>query len=66
VSRQLSRGRFVACLAFLLFLLAATTMPALAALTVVTAVWAALHAYELLWYREVRAHIRARTPTPAS
>jgi low temperature requirement protein LtrA len=66
VSRQLNRGRLVAALAFLVFLPAATAMPALAALAVVTAVWAALHAYELLWYRDDRARIRAGTPTPAS
>ena len=41
-------------------------MPALAALRVATAAWAALHAYEMPWYRGARARIRARTPTPAS
>jgi low temperature requirement protein LtrA len=60
VSGRLSRGRFVASIVFTLLIPAATAMPALAALAVVTAVWAALHAYELLWYREARAQIRAR------
>jgi low temperature requirement protein LtrA len=66
VSGRLSRGRFVTSIAFLLFLPAATAMPALAALTVVTGIWAALHVYELLWFREARAEIRGRSPTPAS
>jgi len=55
----LSRGRFTAALAFLLVLPVATVVPALAALALVTAVWMALHAYELLWWREARARSRA-------
>jgi low temperature requirement protein LtrA len=67
VSRQLSRGRLVAATAFLLLTPVATAMPAIVALAVVTALWAALHAYELLWYREARAQIRAtRSPAQAS
>jgi low temperature requirement protein LtrA len=55
----LSRGRFVAALAFLLVLPLATAVPALAALALVTAVWVALHAYELVWWREARAESRS-------
>jgi low temperature requirement protein LtrA len=54
-----SRGRFVAAIAFLLVLPLATAVPALAALALVTAVWVALHAYELVWWREARAESRS-------
>jgi low temperature requirement protein LtrA len=56
---SLSRGRFVAALAFLLVLPLATAVPALAALALVTAVWIGLHAYELVWWREARAESRS-------
>jgi low temperature requirement protein LtrA len=56
---SLSRGRFVAALALLLVLPLATMIPALAALALVTAVWLALHAYELVWWREARAESRS-------
>jgi low temperature requirement protein LtrA len=56
---SLSRGRFVAALAMLIILPFATTIPALAALAFVTAVWLALHAYELVWWREARAESRS-------
>jgi low temperature requirement protein LtrA len=56
---SLSRGRSVAALAFLLVLPLATAVPALAALALVTAVWIALHAYELVWWREARAESRS-------
>jgi low temperature requirement protein LtrA len=56
---SLSRGRFVAALAFLLVLPLATVVPALAALALVTAVWIGLHAYELVWWREARAESRS-------
>jgi low temperature requirement protein LtrA len=55
----LSRGRFVAALALLLVLPLATEVPALAALALVTAVWVALHAYELVWWREARTESRS-------
>jgi low temperature requirement protein LtrA len=54
-----SRGRFVAALVLLLVLPLATLVPALAALALVTAVWLALHTYELLWWREARAESRS-------
>ena len=56
---SLSRGRFVAGFVLLLMLPLATAVPALAALGVVTAVWLALHAYELVWWREARAESRS-------
>jgi low temperature requirement protein LtrA len=56
---RVSRGRFVAALAFLLLLPLATGVPALAALALVTAVWLGLHAYELVWWREARAESRS-------
>jgi low temperature requirement protein LtrA len=55
----LSRGRFVAALVFVLLLPVATMVPALVALALVTAVWAALHTYELVWWREARAESRS-------
>jgi low temperature requirement protein LtrA len=54
-----SRGRFVAALALLLVLPLAMSVPALAALALVTAVWLALHIYELVWWREARAESRS-------
>jgi low temperature requirement protein LtrA len=56
---RVSRGRFVAAVALLLLLPLATVVPALAALALVTAVWLALHAYELVWWREARAESRS-------
>jgi low temperature requirement protein LtrA len=56
---RLSRGRFVAAFALLLVLPLATVVPALAALALVTAVWVALHTYELVWWREARAESRS-------
>jgi len=56
---QVSRGRFVAALLLLLLLPLATMIPALAALALVTAVWVALHMYELVRWREARAEARS-------
>ena len=56
---RLSRGRFLAALVLLLVLPLATVIPALAALALVTAVWLALHIYELVWWREPRAESRS-------
>jgi len=61
---NVSRGRFVAALAFLVLLPLATMVPALAALALVTAVWLALHAYELVWWREARARSRSMLASP--
>ena len=56
---RVSRGRFVAALLLLLLLPLATVIPALAALALVTAVWLALHTYEIVWWREARAESRS-------
>jgi low temperature requirement protein LtrA len=56
---SLSRGRFVAAVVLVLVLPLATVIPALAALGLVTAVWLALHAYELVRWREARAEARS-------
>jgi low temperature requirement protein LtrA len=67
VSRTLGRGRLVAAVASALLLPIALVVPALVALTLVAAVWVALHAYEIIWWREARARTRAlRLPTSAS
>jgi low temperature requirement protein LtrA len=59
IERRLSRGRFVAAVVLLLLLPLATVVPALAALGLVTAVWLALHTYELVWWRAARAESRS-------
>ena len=59
VSRQLSRGRLVAAAVLMLVYPLATIVPALAALAVVAAVFLALHAYELVWYRAARSESRS-------
>ena len=67
VSGTLGRGRLVAAVASALLLPIALVVPALVALALVTAVWVALHAYEIIWWREARARTRAlRLPTSAS
>jgi low temperature requirement protein LtrA len=65
ISRHLSGGRFVAAIACAALVPVALTVPALVALSLVTAVWMALHAYELIWWREARAETRAQR-APAS
>jgi low temperature requirement protein LtrA len=63
VSRSVGRGRAAATVAFMLLLPVAVSVPGLAALALVVAVWVALHAYELIWWRQARAETRAlRTP----
>jgi low temperature requirement protein LtrA len=67
LSRTLGRGRFVAAVATALLLPIAVAVPALVSLTLVAAVWVALHAYEIIWWREARARTRAlRLPASAS
>jgi low temperature requirement protein LtrA len=60
VSHSVGRGRLLAAIACALLVPVALVVPALVALTLVTAVWVALHAYELIWWREARAQIRAQ------
>jgi len=61
---RLSRGRFVAAVVLMLVFPIATVVPALAALGLVTAVWLALHAYELVWWRAARAESRSLLTAP--
>jgi low temperature requirement protein LtrA len=64
IERRLSRGRFVAAVVLMLVFPIATVVPALAALGLVTAVWLALHAYELVWWRAARAESRSLLTAP--
>ena len=67
VSGSVGGGRFVAAIACAALVPAATAIPAFAALALVAAVWVALHAYELIWYRAARAETRAQgVPASAS
>jgi low temperature requirement protein LtrA len=67
VTRTLGRGRLFAAVACALLFPIAITVPALVTLTLVTAVWVALHAYEIIWWREARARTRAlRAPVSAA
>jgi low temperature requirement protein LtrA len=64
VTRALGRGRLVAAVAFVALFPVALVVPAIAALAVVTTTWIALHAYEIIWWREDRARSRAlRSPS---
>jgi len=67
ITRTVSRGRLVAALACVAVIPVAMSVPALVALALVAAVWVALHAYEIIWWREARAETRAlRAPASAS
>jgi low temperature requirement protein LtrA len=67
VSRELGGGRFVAAVLCAALVPVAFTVPALVALALLATVWVALHAYELIWWREARAQTRAgRLPASAS
>jgi low temperature requirement protein LtrA len=59
VARRLGRGRFVAMVLCAALIPVALAVPALVALALVAAVWVALHAYELIWWREARAQTHA-------
>jgi low temperature requirement protein LtrA len=60
VSRSARGGRFMAAVACLLLIPVATVVPAIVALALVAGVWVALHAYELIWWREARTQVRAQ------
>jgi low temperature requirement protein LtrA len=59
VSRSVGGGRFVAALACSALVPVAMVVPAIVALALVAGVWAALHAYELIWWRQARIETRA-------
>ena len=65
-ARRLSPGRSIASLGFALLVPVALSLPSLAALAFVTAVWLALRAYELVWWREARAQHRRAARAPVS
>jgi low temperature requirement protein LtrA len=58
VTRSFGGGRLIAAAACALLFPVAIVVPALAALALVAAVWVALHAYEIIWWREARARTR--------
>jgi low temperature requirement protein LtrA len=58
VSRTFGGGRLTAAIACTLLIPVAVVVPALVALALVAGVWVALHAYELIWWREARAEAR--------
>ena len=60
VARSVRGGRLVAAIVCVLLIPVATVVPALVALALVAGVWVALHAYELIWWREERAQLRAQ------
>ena len=67
VTRTVGRGRFVAMLACAALFPVALKVPAIVALALIAGVWVALHAYEIIWWREARAETRAlRLPASAS
>jgi low temperature requirement protein LtrA len=59
VTHTIGRGRLVAATACALLFPLAMVVPALVALALLTTVWLALHAYEIIWWREARAQTRA-------
>jgi low temperature requirement protein LtrA len=65
-SRTLGGGRLVAAIACALLWPVAVVVPALIALALVAVAWVALHAYEIIWWREARARTRQRLPASAS
>jgi low temperature requirement protein LtrA len=66
LSRTFGRGRLTAAVACALLIPVALVVPALVALALITGVWIALHAYELIWWREARAEARTqRSPAPS-
>ena len=66
VTGRASSGRLVAGLACAAVIPVALTSPAIVALALVAAVWIALHAYELIWWREARAETRAPQSTASA
>jgi len=61
ISGHIRGGRFTAATACAALVPIAMTVPAIVALSVAAAVWVALHAYELIWWREARAETRAQS-----
>jgi low temperature requirement protein LtrA len=67
VARTLGGGRLTAAVVCVLLFPIALVVPALVALALIAAVWVALHAYEIIWWRDARAQARAlRAPVSAA
>jgi low temperature requirement protein LtrA len=66
VSQTIRSGRAIAAFACAALIPVAMTMPAIVTLALVAAVWVALHAYELIWWRASRAETRAHLPASAA
>jgi low temperature requirement protein LtrA len=67
VSGTVRGGRLVAAVVCAALVPAVLAVQAIVALALVAAVWVALHAYELIWWRAARAELRAqREPASAS
>jgi low temperature requirement protein LtrA len=66
IGRTLGGGRLVAAVACALLWPVAVVVPALIALTLMALIWVALHAYEIIWWREARAQARALRVRAAS
>jgi low temperature requirement protein LtrA len=60
VTRTLRGGRLVAACACAALVPVALEVPAIVSVALVAAVWVALHAYELIWFRAERAELRAQ------
>ncbi|HEV3267910.1 MAG TPA: low temperature requirement protein A [Acidimicrobiales bacterium] len=63
VSRSLGRGRLAAAVICASLLPVARVVPGLAAVALVAVVLVVLHAYELIWWRDARAELRASGAT---
>ena len=67
IARSVRGGRFFAAVACAALFPMALVVPAIGALAALTAVWVALHAYELIWWHAERAEVREqRLPASAS
>jgi low temperature requirement protein LtrA len=67
VAHKLGGGRFIAMFVFAALIPVAMAVSAIVALALVLAVWVALHAYELIWWRAARTELRAhREPASAA
>jgi low temperature requirement protein LtrA len=64
VTRTLGRGRLAAAVVCAALLPAARVVPGLAAVALVAVVFVVLHLYELIWFRDARAELRASRPVP--
>jgi low temperature requirement protein LtrA len=60
ISHSIGGGRLYAAAACFLLIPFAMAVPAIIALAVLAVIWSALHAYELIWWREARAELRAQ------